>query len=75
MIEYILHRIKNTKFIFSNPKNNKLVVTYTPNKEYEDMVIYNIPRTNIGNCNQELYITLSIILKLLFRPKNWVKKR
>ena len=69
MIKNIIYRIKNINYIFSNPNKNRLVVTYPPNKAYEDMVIYNIPRTNIGNYYQELYITLSIILKLLFNLK------
>jgi surface carbohydrate biosynthesis protein len=55
------------KFIFINPKKNHIAVFFASSPFLDNIVLHNLPRTNIGAHEEELYITPSIIVMFLIQ--------
>jgi surface carbohydrate biosynthesis protein len=61
-----------TKLIFKNPARNKIAIFFSGGPWHIDLILNDLPRTQIGSFDQEIYISIKIILnffKQLWRFK------
>ena len=59
------------KIIFKNPKKNDIALFFVSYPWIENMVLHNLPRTNIGSYNQEIYVTPTIIVRFLLQMQHF----